>query len=143
MPATISHFNIRVYGICLRKHCLLLSKESYKQHHFIKFPGGGLKLGEGLKDCLQREWKEELQLSIEVGEHFYTTDFFQKSAFDNSQVIAVYYWVHIPGGQEPVNTNSNEALYWLPVTELDASVFPLPIDKVVGGKLKDYFNSQL
>src|SRR5690606_5966409 len=57
-----------------------------------KFCGGGLEFGEGLIDCLKREFMEEMNLPIAVTGHFYTTDFFQRSAFDNlSQIISVYY----------------------------------------------------
>ena len=32
-------------------------------------------------------------MPVEVTEHFYTTDFFVKSAFNDSQIISVYYLV--------------------------------------------------
>ena len=84
-------FNIRVYGILINDGNILVNEELINGKKIIKFPGGGLVWGEGTKDCLKREWKEELNLDIEVGDHFYTTDFFQPSAFDNSQVISIYY----------------------------------------------------
>jgi ADP-ribose pyrophosphatase YjhB (NUDIX family) len=60
---------------------------------FTKFPGGGLEFGEGLIDGLKREFVEECNVEVEVLSHFYTTDFFVKSAFNDSQVISVYYLV--------------------------------------------------
>ncbi len=85
-------FNVRVYGILIHDKSVLLSDEYIKKNKITKFPGGGLEFGEGTKDCLVREFKEELNLDIEITEHFYTTDFYVASSFDtNSQVISIYY----------------------------------------------------
>ena len=74
-------FTIRVYGILLDEaKGILVADEFQSGKRFTKFPGGGLELGEGTKECLIREWKEELEQEIEVTEHLYTTDFFQISA---------------------------------------------------------------
>src|SRR5690606_28517719 len=102
-----------------------------------KFPGGGLDWGEGTIDCLAREWKEELGLDIEVRDHFYTTDFFQHSAFDDSQVISIYYKVHVQETPtEIVNYVANERTFWMPINDVSANTFQLPIDKKVGVMLQ-------
>ena len=86
-------FNIRVYGILINeKKQVLVSDEYIRGNYYTKFPGGGLEFGEGTRDCLQREFKEEMDLDVEVGEHLYTTDFFQMSAFNpEHQIISIYY----------------------------------------------------
>jgi len=87
-------FNVRVYGLLINEHHeILLSDEQEHGFRFSKFPGGGLEYGEGLVEGLKREFIEECNLDIEILEHFYTTDFFVKSAFNESQVISVYYLV--------------------------------------------------
>ena len=87
-------FNVRVYGILVNKQDqVLLSDEEEYGFRFSKFPGGGLEFGEGLIDALKREFIEECEAEIEVLEHFYTTDFFIKSVFNESQIISVYYLV--------------------------------------------------
>ena len=87
-------FNVRVYGLLINdKNEILLSDEEEYGYRFIKFPGGGLEYGEGLIDALKREFLEECNAEVEVLEHFYTTDFFIQSAFNDSQVISVYYLV--------------------------------------------------
>lgn len=87
-------FNVRVYGLLINEDGLiLLSDEEEYGFQFSKFPGGGLEYGEGLIDGLKREFIEECDAEIEVLEHFYTTDFFTKSVFNESQVISVYYLV--------------------------------------------------
>jgi 8-oxo-dGTP diphosphatase len=85
-------FNVRVYGLLVNEHNqVLITDEQEYGMQFTKFPGGGLEFGEGLIDGLKREFVEECNVEIEVLSHFYTTDFFVKSAFNDSQVINVYY----------------------------------------------------
>src|ERR1700712_5025398 len=87
-------FNVRVYGLLINDSAeILLSDEQEYGMRFIKFPGGGLEYGEGLTDGLKREFVEECNVEVEVINHFYTTDFFVKSAFNDSQIISVYYLV--------------------------------------------------
>jgi ADP-ribose pyrophosphatase YjhB (NUDIX family) len=87
-------FNVRVYGLLIdEQNRVLISDEEEHGFQFSKFPGGGLEYGEGLLEALSREFSEECALPIEVLSHFYTTDFFIKSVFNESQVISVYYLV--------------------------------------------------
>jgi ADP-ribose pyrophosphatase YjhB (NUDIX family) len=134
-------FNIRVYGIWVQDGKVLVNEELIRGRQVIKFPGGGLDWGEGLADCLKREWKEELNLDIEVAAHFYTTDFFQHSAFDDSQVISVYYMVSAPPKAVIINHVPNERTYWMDCTAVSENTFTLPIDKKVGGMLQAMFTN--
>ncbi|MEO6814760.1 MAG: NUDIX domain-containing protein [Ginsengibacter sp.] len=95
-------FNVRVYGILINeKEEILISDEYIRGQYYSKFPGGGLEQGEGTRDCLKREFLEEMNLKIEVTEHIYTTDFYQKSAFNaDDQIISIYYSVNL---LEPIN----------------------------------------
>lgn len=88
-------FNVRVYGVLINEQKqLLLSDEYIRGAFYTKFPGGGLEMGEGTRDCLKREFKEEMNLNVRVDEHLYTTDYFQLSAFNpNDQIISIYYFV--------------------------------------------------
>src|SRR5688500_16050051 len=92
----MSAFNIRVYGILLSENKeVLVSDEYIRGGLYTKFPGGGLEFGEGTRDCLKREFKEEMDLNIQVGDHIYTTDYFQISAFNpGHQIISIYYFAH-------------------------------------------------
>jgi len=129
-------FNIRVYGIWIHDTKILVNEEIIRGRQVIKFPGGGMEWGEGTIDCLKREWQEELNLDIEVTGHFYTTDFFQASAFDDSQVISIYYLVKGPDPSAAIiNNEQNERTYWLDLAEITESSFTLPIDKIVGNML--------
>lgn len=111
-----------------------------------KFPGGGLEKGEGLKDCLIREFKEELGIGIEVGELFYVNDFLQISAFNSSeQLISFYYLVETKsdlqnmllfGDQSIVNEPYHMKVEFLNLEDLHESRFTFPIDKIVAEKLR-------
>lgn len=146
-------FNIRVYGVLITpQQQILVSDEYIRGQYYTKFPGGGLELGEGTRDCLKREFKEELNLNVDVGEHLYTTDFYQRSAFNPAhQIISIYYYVHpleplqvdikskpfdfLP---EQISNPAGEAevfrlIQW---EHFNEHVVSLPIDKVVAKILK-------
>jgi len=91
----MNKLNLRVYGILINeKKQVLVSDEYIRGNYYTKFPGGGLEPGEGTRECLKREFKEEMDLDVEVNEHLYTTDFFQMSAFNPEyQIISIYYGV--------------------------------------------------
>lgn len=135
----MTRFNIRVYGICINERKeVLLSDESHLDMDFTKFPGGGLEFGEGMIDCLKREFREEFNLEIEIGELFYLTDFFQISAFSASdQVISIYYLIRadIRELDHLIANPRVEKLHWVKLSELQEEMLSLPIDKIVAGKL--------
>lgn len=90
----MSYFNVRVYGLLINAdNEILISDEHEYDQYFSKFPGGGVEFGEGLIEALKREFIEECNAEIEIIKHFYTTDFYEKSSFNDSQVISVYYLV--------------------------------------------------
>src|SRR5688572_8093122 len=130
-----SRFNVRVYGIWIDNNRLLVNEELIHGRRVIKFPGGGLELGEGPVDGLKREWMEELGLEVDVQSHFYTTDFFQQSAFDDSQVISIYYLVKASAELPLQNAGPDERTYWMPLQYLCADIFTLPIERMVGRML--------
>lgn len=134
-------FNIRVYGVLIKdNNQLLLSYEFIKGNYYTKFPGGGLEIGEGTRDCLKREFREEMDLSIEVGDHFYTTDFYQKSAFDpNDQIISIYYLVSTNEkiDLEKINSEKDktENFRFIDLKKFSVEDVSLPIDKTVASLL--------
>ena len=149
-------FNLRVYGILINdENQLLVADEYIRGGYYTKFPGGGLEFGEGTRDCLKREFKEEMDLEVEVGEHIYTTDFFQMSAFNpEHQIISIYYYAK---ALEPIRcpirtsifdfdaeqmevytqTGEIETFRFIDWDDLTPESVTLPIDKVVVGILKN------
>ena len=142
-------FNIRVYGILIDKHQnLLVSDELIQGKYITKFPGGGLEFGEGTIDAIKREMMEEANTAIEVTGHFYTTDFFQVSAFNpHAQVISIYYLIK---ALSPLNVLIKQKAFdfdeikegaisfrQIPVNIISEEQFTFPIDKKVGAMLKE------
>jgi 8-oxo-dGTP diphosphatase len=135
-------FNVRVYGLLINdKQEILISDEQEYGMQFTKFPGGGLEYGEGMIEGLKREFVEECNVEIEVLSHFYTTDFFVKSAFNDSQIISIYYIVkNIAPLNVPIKTiafdfeGSGEVLQafrWIKLHDLKESDFTFPTDQYV------------
>lgn len=136
------NFNVRVYGILINeRNEVLVSDEQEYGMEFTKFPGGGLEYGEGLADGLKREFMEECNAEIEVLSHIYTTDFFVKSAFNESQIISVYYRVQ---NLEELNLSFKikvfdfdgegdvlQSFRWIKLGEMSADDFTFPIDQHV------------
>jgi len=135
-------FNIRVYGLLMNASNEVLVTDEYRLGMYMtKFPGGGLEFGEGTIDCLKREFKEELDLSIDVLAHFYTTDYFQETvSFQNMQLISIYYSVtsqHINKIKTTQQVNDippidgSQAFRWVAIQQLKPDDFTFPIDQKV------------
>ncbi len=147
-------FNVRVYGIYINEHKqVLVSDEIIKGKHYTKFCGGGLEIGEGTRECLKREFLEEMNIAVEVGAHIYTTDFFQQSAFNKDhQIISIYYYViplepinasvsnlpdfNILSGREKLNGDA-ETFRMIEWQEFSSDAVTLPIDKIVADLIKE------
>jgi 8-oxo-dGTP diphosphatase len=149
-------FTIRVYGILLnQKKQVLVSDEHIRGNYYTKFPGGGLESGEGTRDCLKREFMEEMNLRVEIGAHLYTTDYFQMSAFNPSdQIIAIYYFakplepITAPIRTVPFDFDDREkAIYeekrqtetfrFIDWNDFSPDSVTLPIDKIAAAMVKE------
>jgi 8-oxo-dGTP diphosphatase len=149
-------FNLRVYGLLIDSNKrVLLSDEFIRGAYITKFPGGGLELGEGTRDCLKREFKEETDLDVTIGDHIYTTDFFQISGFNHiDQIISIYYFAH---ATEPISletktamfdfephqiadsTSCSEVFRWVSWNDFNEECVTLPIDKIVAKLIKEKY----
>ncbi|WP_316807950.1 NUDIX domain-containing protein [Pedobacter agri] len=143
----MSYFNVRVYGLLINANQeVLVSDEEEYGFRFSKFPGGGLEFGEGLIDGLKREFMEECNAEIEVLSHFYTTDFFEKSSFNDSQVISVYYIVRelaplkVAFKTKIFDFDAEgeilQAFRWVAIRDLDINEITFKTDKTVVELLK-------
>ena len=151
----INMFNIRVYGILINEYRqVLVSDEFIRGAYITKFPGGGLEFGEGTRECLAREFMEEMQLHVKVTDHIYTTDFYQQSAFNAAhQIISVYYFAK---ALEPIKaplrnkafdfdarelkmyeeTGETETFRFIDWDDFSEESVSLPIDKIVAAMIK-------
>ncbi|MBI3719669.1 MAG: NUDIX domain-containing protein [Sphingobacteriales bacterium] len=151
-------FSLRVYGILINEQKqVLVSDEYIRGGLYTKFPGGGLEFGEGTRDCLKREFKEEMSLEVEVGDHIYTTDYFQMSAFNNQfQIISIYYFakamepITVPLRDKPFDFDEEqmkiyeakkeiETFRFIDWNNFNADAVTLPIDKIVADMVKNIF----
>lgn len=124
-------FNIRIYGLLIEQNRLLITKEPFVDELIYKFPGGGLEFGEGLHDCLIREFKEELNLDIEVVQHIFTQDDFIQSAVNpDDQVLMIYYQVKAKNIEEfKVKTSDINEVIWKDLDELKAEDLTMPTEQ--------------
>jgi len=142
--------NVRVYGILINEQKqVLVSDEWIRGGYYTKFCGGGLETGEGTRDCLKREFIEEMNLRIEVLDHLYTTDFYQQSAFNAAyQILSIYYYVKalepitVPLRNKPFDFDEQQkAMYaekgetetfrFINWNDFSPEMISLPIDKIV------------
>jgi 8-oxo-dGTP diphosphatase len=151
----MEYFNLRVYGVLINEQQQVLVSDEYIRGRYItKFPGGGMEFGEGTRDCLRREFMEEMNLKVEVGDHIYTTDYFQLSAFNPAhQIISIYYFVKalepitVPLRTKPFDfdeaqmklyesSGETETFRFIDRNSFSDNDMTLPIDKIVARQLK-------
>lgn len=154
-------FNLRVYGILINeKQQVLVSDEFIRGKYYTKFPGGGLDLGEGTRDCLKREFREEMNLPVSIGDHIYTTDFYQISAFNaDHQIVSIYYYVesleeiNVPLRSKEFDFDEAQLKVYAEKDEIETFRFiewenfsedavTLPIDKIVAAMVKDTYRKK-
>lgn len=136
----IDKINIRVYACAVKDQKVLALFEEYAGEPLMKFPGGGLEFGESVIECLHREFDEELNVKIEIAEHFYTQEGFLVSRFrENEQLLTIYYLVNIVNEQDFLILDPCiERIEWVDISRPD-NPFPLPVDRIVFEKLKEKF----
>jgi 8-oxo-dGTP diphosphatase len=147
--------SVRVYGILVNENRqVLVSDEFIRGNSYTKFPGGGLEVGEGTRDCLKREFMEEMNLKVETGAHIYTTDIYQRSAFNTAhQILSIYYFatalepITVPLRTTPFDfdeqqlrlyesTQQIETFRFIDWDNFTADSVTLPLDKIVASIVK-------
>jgi len=150
--------SVRVYGILMNDaRQVLVSDEYIRGVYYTKFPGGGLEIGEGTRECLKREFKEEMNLDVSIGSHIYTTDFFQQSAFNSAhQILSIYYFaialepITVPLRNKEFDFDEQQLQLYKELEQIEtfrfvawddfsADTMTLPIDKIVATIVKENF----
>lgn len=134
----MSKRTVRVYGFLENAQGqVLVSAERFRGKPLVKYPGGGVEWGEGIREALVREFQEELHLDIEVGELVFFNEFPVISAFDPKvQVFSFFYCVSAVGplsfathSTVAVPDEDGERAVWVSKAELANVPFTYPIEQ--------------
>lgn len=140
----MTYFNPRSYALIIKDNQLLVSTEFYENtgKTFTKLPGGGLEIGEGPAEALERELQEELNIITSITEIYAVNPKASKSVFDDSTVISFYWKVDFWKGHIETAKKINhdielgwQELNWVNLAQLDVSEFSFLADQVVITKL--------
>lgn len=145
---TPSSFNIRIYGILKKGNQVLVSDELIGGKAVTKFPGGGLELGEGIEECIEREFEEELDISVTMESIYYVNEFYQTSAFDErEQLISIYFMVKQTDAKEiPIAKKAfafpphqKQCFRWMEIKKIRQMDIHYPVDQKVVLKLQEEY----
>jgi 8-oxo-dGTP diphosphatase len=104
---------VRVCGLLIVNHRLLLIKhKGIGSNGFLwSPPGGGIEFGEDIKTCLKREFLEEVNLHIEVGDFLFGSEYIDQSKHSVELFFPV---IHYSGdlklGSDPELDKSHQIL---------------------------------
>lgn len=92
-----NQLRIRVCGICVQEGKILLVNHSgmNESGEFWSPPGGGLQFGETIEDCLKREFLEETNTIVSVGNFLKINEFVKPPL----HAIELFYEVKIVSGE--------------------------------------------
>lgn len=99
-----NRLRVRVCGVCWINGSLLLVNHQMGHGELWAPPGGGLEFGEHAAEALIREFKEETNLTIEVGSFLFGCEFLEKPL----HAIELFFDVQAIGGE--VRTGSDPEL---------------------------------
>ncbi len=116
-----------IYGVIIEDGKILLSR----QWDGYDFPGGGIDLGENLRDALVREVKEETGMEAKVGEIVVCENsFFKTEKGKYLHSILLYFTGEVVGGELSIDgIDEAEKAYvhalpeWVPLTDIEKIKF--------------------
>jgi len=123
-----NQLRIRVCGICLQEGKILLVNHSgmNESGEFWSPPGGGLQFGESIEECLKREFLEETNTVISVGNFLKINEFIKPPL----HAIELFYEVKIVSGE--INNGFDPEMEEQIIKEVKWLSFPEVFDKEEG-----------
>lgn len=88
---------VRVCGLLVKDTKLLVLNHTglNSENSFWSPPGGGIEFGESIEDCLKREFKEEVNLNIQVKDFLFITEHIH----DSLHAVELFY--HVESNDTP------------------------------------------
>lgn len=122
MQATkVTRFRIAIYGVLIEDQKVLLTDTTVPSGVITNFPGGGLELGESPLAALSREFKEETNIEVQVGELLFCSQRFQQNPeYPDEQLMHIYYRVRRTSGEVFDRGNNDDVVRvrWTPLSDL-------------------------
>jgi ADP-ribose pyrophosphatase YjhB (NUDIX family) len=87
-------FNYRIAGVALHRNRVLLNRE--EEHRFWFMPGGRAEMLEPAHETLQREFREELNVEIQVGGLLWFVESFFERFHRAYHQLSLYFLVTLP-----------------------------------------------
>ncbi|MBI4087934.1 NUDIX domain-containing protein [Candidatus Kaiserbacteria bacterium] len=133
VPAEKLRFRPAAYGVIIKEGSVLLNT-AWDGHDF---PGGGIDLGESIRDALLREIKEETGISVQVGPLLHVgEDFFIANFVEDTYFHALPYYFLCTDAQGQLSMEGFAAYEkeymkgpeWVPLEKVDSLKFYNSID---------------
>jgi 8-oxo-dGTP diphosphatase len=113
----------RIAGIYARSGKILLVKHRKAGREYFLLPGGGQEIGESALTALEREWQEELSLTIKPGKFLFCGESVPSEP-RRTQVFQMVFQVDAIEGTIDVKREGALAGYdWVPINRLDEIPF--------------------
>ncbi len=130
---------VRVTGAIMEENGRIMIAKRKSGSHLAgkwEFPGGKIEAGESPEDCLKREIKEELAITVRVGAFLGSSIYH----YDHLSIELLAYRVYWEAGDLRIRTH--ECVEWVPISRLVEYDFA-PADVPIVEKLKNGFKERL
>lgn len=117
----VTRFRVAIYGVLIENGKVLLTDTTVPSGIITNFPGGGLELGEAPLEAVAREFKEETDIEVAVGELLFCSQRFQQNPeYPDEQLMHIYYRVRRVSGEVVDRGNNDDvvSVRWTALSEL-------------------------
>ena len=125
---------IRPCGLVVRDGRLLLMRYQYSGQQRFNLPGGNRDAGESIRECLVREFSEELGLEVTPGELLFSVE----TDAGNREVLHMVFQIHQAKGNPRLNPRHTQAIevVWLRAEPLKHAPLYPALGPILGSWLR-------
>ncbi|GAB4113219.1 MAG: NUDIX hydrolase [Spirochaetota bacterium] len=132
MKFELSHkkIRIRVAGLVVEENKILMIAHKKGSEIYWLLPGGGVEYQESLDEALKREFREELGLTVKVGDIALIADSIEPNG--KRHIINIVFWCNIEN--QSIRLGKEKILYdfsYKPVNELADVVMYPPLNEYI------------